>query len=159
MKPSVLLFSALLSTAALSAAAQDIHIPKDVLFDPSITIPERLEVCTMGTDVAASIRRYGPNVVADGAKTGRYVDMAFTEIHAPGGSAWSGPKWLEITGTMRENGKDIAAFRAKRFSTGGAFGVFKGTCGILKRITKAMGQDIAAWLRDPVDGAELGDAQ
>jgi hypothetical protein len=66
---------------------------------------------------------------------------------------------MEVTGTLMQDDQAVAAFRAKRFTTGGAFGGFKGTCSIIGRTTKAIGRDIAAWLQNPVDGAELGDAQ
>ena len=63
-----------------------------------------------------------------------------------------------MVGASRERvNKAIASFRAKRFSTGGAFGVFKGTCSIIGRCTKAIARDISDWLKHPVDGAELGD--
>jgi hypothetical protein len=65
---------------------------------------------------------------------------------------------MTVTGTLTEDDKPVASFRAKRFSTGGAFGGFKGTCSIIGRCTKAIAGDIAAWLKSPVDGAELGDA-
>ena len=85
--------------------------------------------------------------------------MAITEVTAFGGGAWSGAKWMTVKGTLVENDKPIASFRAKRYSTGGAFGGFKGTCSIIGRCTKAIAQIIAEWLKNPVDGARLGDAQ
>ena len=56
-------------------------------------------------------------------------------------------------------GKTVSRFRAKRYSTGGAFAGFKGTCSIIGRCARAVGRDIAAWLEDPKDGALLGEAK
>jgi hypothetical protein len=43
--------------------------------------------------------------------------MAKTEVTAFGGGAWSGAKWMTVKGTLVENDKPIASFRAKRYST------------------------------------------
>ena len=85
--------------------------------------------------------------------------MEITEVHAPGGGAFSGPKWMSVKGELYDRGKQIGSFRAKRYSTGGAFGAFKGSCAIIGRCTKAIGQDIAGWLGAPTQNAQLGDAQ
>ena len=64
-----------------------------------------------------------------------------------------------MKGELYDRGKQIGSFRAKRFSGGGAFGAFKGTCAIIGRCTKTLGQDIATWLAAPTQNAELGDAR
>ena len=91
---------------------------------------------------------------------GHYIDMAITQVHMPGGGAWSGPKWVEVKGTLHEgDGDAVASFRAKRFSTGGAFAIVKGNCIIVRRCARAIADDIALWLTNPIDGAEIGDAR
>ena len=102
------------------------------------------------------MQSYSNVKVSEDSKQGKYLRMAITEVFAPGGGAWSGPKWMTVTGTLVENDQAIASFGAKRYSSGGAFGGYKGTCSIIGRCTKAIAQDIAAWLKSPVDGAELG---
>ncbi len=66
---------------------------------------------------------------------------------------------MEVKGQLMENGQPVASFRAKRFSTGGAFAGFKGTCSIIGRCARAIAEDISIWLKNPVDGAEIGDAR
>jgi hypothetical protein len=120
--------------------------------------------CALETKVPDFIKQFAGDSVelVDAAldpRKGRVLKMEITEVHAPGGGAYSGPKWMTVKGELLENGKPLGSFRAKRFSTGGAFGGFKGTCAIIGRCTKAIGQDIAGWLRSPTRDAELGDAR
>jgi len=66
-------------------------------------------------------------------------------------------KFTKVKGTLYENGKMKAGFTGGRFSGGGFFGVYKGSCSVLGRTVKTIGKDVAGWLKNPVDGAELGD--
>jgi hypothetical protein len=156
------LFALALGCALSASAAEDtIGIPKAVPIAESVDVSQAVRnECQLGEKVSTFLAQFASNVaVSDDTKTGRYLRMEITEVVATGGGAWSGPKWMTVKGTLLENDKAIASFRAKRFSTGGAFGGFKGTCSIIGRCTKAIAEDIAEWLKNPVDGAELGDAQ
>src|SRR4030065_483798 len=64
-----------------------------------------------------------------------------------GVGAWSGAKHVPVEGTLWENGKIKGTFTAMRYSGGGAFGGYKGTCAILGRCVKAIGKDGGGWLR------------
>ena len=140
---------------------ETVTIPAEVPVDPATVVPAAFAECPTGAQVASFLQKGSRRVeIGQVPSDGHYIDMAITEVHMPGGGAWSGPKWLEVMGTLHEGDGDVvASFRAKRFSTGGAFGVFKGNCSIIGRTARAIGEDIAGWLRNPVDGAELGDAR
>ena len=156
------LFAAALCFSMSAAAADEvIYIPKVVPFAENTNVPLAVRnECQLGEKVSEFLTEFAPNVeVSAGPEQTRYLNMTITEVYAAGGGAWSGPKWMTVTGTLKEDDQAVASFRAKRFSTGGAFGGFKGTCSIIGRCTKAIAQDIAEWLKDPVDGAELGDAR
>jgi len=74
------------------------------------------------------------------------------------GNAWLGHrKYTEIKGTLYENGATVASFRAGRRSGGGAFAGYKGSCSVLGRTVKALGRDVANWLKSPVNDDTLGD--
>lgn len=148
-------------SASVFAADDTIGIPNTVPFAQGIDVPDAVRnECQLGEKVSSFLQKDAPNVkVTDNPNQGRYLDMSITEVFASGGGAWSGPKWMTVTGSLLENGKKVASFRAKRFSTGGAFGGFKGTCAIVGRCTKTIAADIAGWLKNPVDGAQLGDAR
>ena len=89
---------------------------------------------------------------------GTFLYMEITHVLGFGGGAWSGPKSVTATGELVQNGEVIGSFTSSRYSTGGAFGGFKGTCSILGRCIQAMGKDIAKWFREPTMDALLGDA-
>ena len=138
-----------------------VTIAAEVPLHPITVAPAAFSECPTGAQIASFLQQGSRHVqVGTVPSEGHYIDMAITEVHLPGGGAWSGPKWLEVTGTLHEGDGDVvASFRAKRFSTGGAFAGFKGNCSIIGRCARAIAKDIAGWLRNPVDGAELGDAR
>ncbi|MEE9608383.1 MAG: hypothetical protein V3U03_11650 [Myxococcota bacterium] len=88
---------------------------------------------------------------------GRVLEMSITHVHAPSGGAFSGPKILTVKGRLLEDGKEISNFTATRYSGGGVFGGYKGTCSIVGRCAKAIGKDISKWLQNPAKDAHLGD--
>ena len=159
--PLSLFVIALFCAMSASAAEDTIGIPRAVPIAENVDVSQAVRnECQLGEKVSTFLAQFASNVtVSDDATKGRYLRMEITEVVATGGGAWSGPKWMTVKGTLLENDKAIASFRAKRYSTGGAFGGFKGTCSIIGRCTKAIAEDIANWLKSPVDGAELGDAQ
>ena len=89
---------------------------------------------------------------------GKILYLEFTNVVGAGGGAWSGAKSVTVRGTLKENGEVIGSFIASRYSGGGAFGGYKGTCSILGRCIKAIGKDVAAWLKNPTMDARLGNA-
>ncbi len=99
------------------------------------------------------------NVVVDGSRAisgADVLDIQIIRLLAPKGGGWSGPKFVTVKGSLKHNGRVVGNFSGKRTSMGGAFGVFKGTCAILGRCTKALGQDIARWLQNPAKNSTLG---
>jgi hypothetical protein len=151
--------------AASPAFAQATKVPRSIPFANNAAVPEAVRnQCELNTKVPEFIAQSAGSSVelVDGPvsrKAGRTLEMEITEVHAPGGGAFSGAKWMSVNGTLYDQGKQIGSFRAKRYSTGGAFGAFKGSCAIIGRCAKAIGQDIAGWLAAPSQNAQLGNAQ
>ena len=163
---AVLIALAVFVLAAMPAAAADTtKILRSIPFAANAQVPPAVrDQCALQTKVPEFIQQAAGSSVelVDGAldrKKGRALVMEITEVHAPGGGAFSGAKWMSVKGELYDKGKQIGSFRAKRFSAGGAFGGFKGTCAIIGRCTKAIGDDIASWLASPTPNAELGDAR
>jgi hypothetical protein len=71
--------------------------------------------------------------------------------------AWFGRKGVTLRGTLRESGKVIGSFNARRRSTGGALGPFKDGCAIFERCAKELADDVAEWLEKPRMDAWLGE--
>jgi hypothetical protein len=146
--------AALLAAPAAQAATQ---IASSIPIAPSAGAsgPVQQE-CQLQTLVPQGIQQAGADVtlVDAPAKGGRWLELTISEVHAPGGGPFSGPKWMTVSGTLRDRGKVIGSFRAKRISTGP-----RSTCGSLAKIATVLGQDIAAWLAAPSMNAEIGDAR
>ncbi len=124
--------------------------------------PKIKDECQLQTKVPKFLKEYSSDVelvASDPGSTGRVLSMRVTQVHAPGGGMFSGPKWMTVTGELHEDGQMLGSFTARRGSGGGAFGGYKGTCSIIGRCAKAIGKDIAAWLKSPGKDARLGDAR
>ena len=85
------------------------------------------------------------------------LTMAIEEVQGAAGGAWSGAKSVVVKGSLSQKGKLLGDFKARRYSGGGMFGGYKGTCAILGRCVKALGKDVAEWLAQPTSQAVLGD--
>jgi hypothetical protein len=146
--------------AALAEGAK-VKVPRTIGFTAESGASDKVKAeCKLETKVTHFLNSFSSQVeLVDGnpGKQGRTLHLEISEVHAPGGGAWSGAKSMSVKGTLRENGKKVASFTAKRFSGGGFLGGYKGTCSIIGRCAKVIGKDIAKWLENPKDGAHLGD--
>jgi hypothetical protein len=153
--------------AAISIAQADTFtVPTDVPFASGVDVTDAVRnECTLQTRLPQFIAEgaeKGVDVVLGDAPaenaTGKVLQLEFTNILGFGGGAWSGPKSVTVSGKLYENGQLIGSFVASRYSTGGAFAGFKGTCSILGRCVKTLGTDIARWLKKPAMDSRLGNA-
>jgi hypothetical protein len=87
---------------------------------------------------------------------GKVLFMEITNVFAPGGGAYSGSKSVIVAGELKEGGELIGSMTVRRHSL---VGMMPGTCSIMKRIVKKLGEDIATWLAAPTMDAELGDLE
>ena len=146
--------AALLAASAAQAATQ---VARSIPIAPSAgATPAVQQECQLQTLVPQAIQTAGGDVTLVDApgKGGRWLELSISEVHALGGGPFSGPKWMTVSGTLRDRGKVVGSFRAKRISTG-----VRSTCGSLAKIATVIGQDIAGWLAAPSMNAEIGDAR
>ena len=149
------LSTTLLLFQANVSAVETVNIPKVIPFDEGSSVPNA-DKCQLGKKLSYYLASYSSSIQISDTHIGtRYIDMKITEVHAPRG-AYSGSKWMAVTGTLMDNGTSVASFRTKRITDGGVFGVFKVTCSIIRYAAKAVARDISDWLDNPVDGALLG---
>jgi hypothetical protein len=149
----------LVSLLIAAGARAGVQVPRTIPFAPTAGAnPKVQQECQVQTQVPAAIQQFGSDVqlVDQPSQGARSLELSITEMHAPGGGPFSGPKWMAVSGKLYDRGKVIGSFRAKRLSTGG---MVRGTCATLGRCAQAIGQDIAAWLNAPTMDAELGDAR
>jgi len=161
-------FIAILSILATTAiaSAQEVQVPAEVKFSTDANVREAVvNECNLQTKLPDFIRTYGKKngvdvVLSDKAlnkkQKGRVLLLEITNVNGAGGGAWSGAKSVNVKGSLYENGKRIGNFTASRYSGGGMFAAYKGTCSILGRCVKTLGSDIAKWLKNPSKDARLG---
>jgi hypothetical protein len=115
--------------------------------------------CKLETKVTRFLDEYSEEVelVDDPSGSKDRLELTITNVNAGGGGAWSGPKSMTVQGQLFQNGKPGPTFTASRYSGGGMFAAYKGTCSIVGRCAKAIGKDIAKWLENPTNDAALGD--
>lgn len=94
---------------------------------------------------------------ASGDTGAQVLTIEIESVQGSAGGAWSGAKDVVITGSLSQNGKELGDFKARRYSGGGMFAGYKGTCAILGRCVKTLGKDVSEWLAHPTPHAMLGD--
>jgi len=95
--------------------------------------------------------------VIDTNGPGNILKLEITHAVSSGNAFIGHRKYTAIRGELFDNGKLLASFTGARNSGGGAFAGFKGSCAVLGRTVKALGNDIATWLKQPSNNAHLGD--
>ena len=163
---AIALLASLFFAAISIAQAETFTVPTKAPFADGIDITDAVrKECMLETKLPQFIvegAERGVDVVLADAPaenaTGKVLRLEFTHILGFGGGVWSGPKSVTVSGKLYENGKVVGSFVASRYSTGGAFGGYKGTCSILGRCIKTLGIDIAHWLESPTMDARLGNA-
>ncbi|HEX2485916.1 MAG TPA: hypothetical protein VHQ66_11480 [Myxococcota bacterium] len=147
----------LLSLAAAGAAAEPVRLSDRVAFAEGSGVTRAVrEECGLERGLPEYVRSAARDVeLVSGAASGpRTLDLHVTEVHAPGGGPFSGPKAMTVEATLREGGRVVATARSRRV-TAEPFG---GTCDQLRKVARAIASDLAAWLASPSKGATLGDA-
>ncbi|MDX8389138.1 MAG: hypothetical protein R8M38_01475 [Mariprofundaceae bacterium] len=153
-------------TFAFSASAADIMVSASIPFAKNASVRDAVRnECQLETKLPHFIQEYAVKndlnveLTSDklNKKRGQTLFVEITHVHASGGGAFSGPKSVSVAGKLFKKGKVVASFTGSRYSSGGMWAGFKGTCSITGRCVKTLGSDIAKWLKNPVDGANLGD--
>jgi hypothetical protein len=148
---------ALALVLAAGAALAATQVASSIPIASSAGASEKVQQsCQLQTLVPQAVQQAGADVqlVDKPGKGGRYLELTISEVHAPGGGFFSGPKWMAVQGKLTDRGKVIGTFRAKRVTTG-----MRSTCGSLAKLSTVIGKDIAGWLAAPSSNAEIGDAR
>lgn len=166
--PCTALLAISLTLPCTSLAAGSITISKQAPYAQQLSVPDAVRAeCGLPAKLPEFVKEnadktYDQVTLAEGvsAKTpGQALALKIVNLSGAGGGAWSGPKFVTVEGTLWENGKVRGTFTATRYSGGGAFGGYKGTCAILGRCVKAIGKDVGGWLLAPGMNTKLGDAK
>ena len=164
MRQFIQAFMIFLLLCASLVMADTITIAKSISFAAdSGASQEVIDECDMQTRLPEYIKKEGKRKVdvelskepLEDAR-GKILHLEISNVYAPGGGAYSGSKSVIVMGELKENGEVIASMSGRRHSM---MGMMPGTCSIMKRITKKLGEDIAGWLAEPTMNAELGDLE
>lgn len=152
-----------LGLLAAPAGAQQLQVQQPVPFAEDNDISDNIKKeCTIQDQLADFVKEFSPTPVVftsgpvDTAH-GEALQLEITDAISLGNPFLGHQKATKVKGTLWRDGKKVASFKARRNSMGGAFAGYKGSCSVLGRTVKAIGEDIGGWLKNPVDGAALGD--
>ena len=151
----------LLSAAAVPADQGKVKVLRTIPFASEAASQKVQDECELQNKVPKFLDAYSERVeLVDGSpgKSGLVLELKITQVHAPGGGAFSGAKYMTVEGVLRDDGRVVGNFTASRYSGGGVWGAYKGTCAIVGRCAKAIGKDIAGWLQNPQKDSKLGNA-
>ncbi|PLY05904.1 MAG: hypothetical protein C0625_11245 [Arcobacter sp.] len=121
--------------------------------------------CTINQQLAEFIKQYAneKGLKVEFKNKPKYNDLKLiveiTDAMSSGGAFRGHNKYVTISGKLVKGKKSYGSFDAARISGGGFWGAYKGSCAVLGRTVKALGQDVSSWLYSPMDGAKLGDTQ
>ena len=145
----------LLSLALAAPGLAATQIAKKIDYHPSSGVTGRVKSeCALSTKIPEILAASIPDVEAVDKPRGRRLLLTIRDVHAPGGGMFSGPKWVTLHGTLKNGGKTLGNFVAKRNALRGG-----GTCNMLNHSVTGSADDIAAWLANPSANANLGDAR
>lgn len=164
--PTLALLSLLLASSL--ASADEIQMARSIPYAEDAEIAGKItRECTLQTQLADFIKEYatkGGHQIrlvdsVDEAAEGKVLVIEIRDAVSEGNAFLGHRKSTSARGKLLENGVEIASFKVRRNSMGGAFAGYKGSCSVLGRTVKIMGQDIAQWLNAPTMDAMLGDLQ
>ena len=155
--------------AGSAVAADTITMAKPVPYADDAMIAGKIKKeCDIQNQLAAYTEEYAreeqklsvkfaDSVQKDSA--GMVLDVHIKDAVSAGNPFIGHRKSTLIAGTLYRDGEVVGNFIGRRNSMGGAFGGYKGSCSVLGRTVKALGQDIAKWLKSPTMDAQLGDLE
>ncbi|WP_296226613.1 hypothetical protein [Ralstonia sp. UBA689] len=102
-------------------------------------------------DVLRKIEKTDNVTIAAGTSAGeaKVLRLQISHVLGVGGGAWTGPKAITVVASLVDGGKVVRQTKINRWTLGGLWGGFKGTCSILERSAIAIGKDLGRWVRNP----------
>jgi hypothetical protein len=150
----------------LNLNGKTIYIKPQIVFTSNSRVSNAIkQECTVPQALAENILKksiaMGINMESKKDIKANDIELKIEIIDAvsSGNAAIGHSKFIVIYGSLVKGNKKYASFKAARHSGGGFFGAYRSSCSVLGKITKALGQDTANWLINPVDGAKLGNVQ
>ncbi|SFN55046.1 hypothetical protein SAMN05216289_13010 [Dokdonella immobilis] len=159
--------TAFLMALGAQAMADPLVIPRPVPYADDAVIAGKIKKeCQIQEQLADYIEeyaredhrlevRFADSVQAQAA--GLVLDVHIKDAVSEGNPFIGHRKSTTVIGKLYRDGELIGSFTGRRNSMGGMFAGYKGSCSVLGRTVRALGEDIAKWLAAPSMDALLGD--
>jgi hypothetical protein len=142
--------------AASATAGGPIKIPRDAPYYDWTMVPTSIlnECPSLGTRLGASLQefsaKYGVKTVfvedVDPGAEGWVFQVQITNVYSRGNWFIGHRKSMAAKGELFLNGESQGIANFTRDSGGGFWGGFKGSCAVLARCSRTLGNDFAKWL-------------
>ena len=139
-----------LGMAAPAAWADDIirTSPQITLREGYVGSPEFMESCDWTREFPARLVEHGMGLVALTDQPldtvpGRTLRVRIIHMRSADGGGFSGPKWAMIRAELYQDGTLLGQFQPYRRT----MTMFRDGCSSLSKISNALAEDTAAWLR------------
>lgn len=161
---TVVAVTALLGRSAF-AAGDTIYMSPLVPFADSTTIARNvIDECSLPERqahwIVEAAKKKGLMVVLDDAaakaQKGKVLEVQIRNAVSSGNAFVGHGKQVSLQGRLFDDGREIGSFTAVRSSSGGFWGGFQGSCAVLGRCLKTLGEDISEWLQAPKLNARIG---
>lgn len=153
-----------MATSGVALADGALEMLREVPFSEDANPREAVRTqCQLQTKLPHFIQAYskelGLRLVDElESKSGdRQLRVTITDVDQRGNWFVGRQAAVEAKGELLQDGKVIGSFRSARSTMGGFVGGYKGTCSFFGRCAKALGKDVAGWLKNPSMNARLGE--
>lgn len=159
MKRIVLLALCLASATAFAGERRKVLLETPVTYASGAGVVERVkDECHIDDllahrvgDALARLNRTGEGTIDVNSAPGdaQVLRLQISYVMGVGGGAWTGPKAISLSADLLDGGKVVRHAKFKRWSVGGVWGAFKGTCSILDRTSLIISKDLRRWVHNP----------
>ncbi len=152
--------AALLPMFAAAGNGQTVILSQVPFAENAMVRSEVRDQCQLDSKVPAYIVQSASGQIITAHElpgTGRTLEIEIVDAAEQGNAFTGRAKSLTLSGELREKGKVVGSFRARRSTTGGVFGQYKGNCSFFYRCAKTLGRDVAQWLNNPTMNARIGE--
>lgn len=159
MKRFLLIALCLASTSVFAGERRQVLLETPVTYAAGAGVVERVkDEChiddMLTRHVGEALRRLNRTgegtIEANGvAGDAEILKLQITYVMGVGGGAWTGPKAISLSADLIDNGQVVRHTKFKRWSVGGMWGAFKGTCSILDRTAVVISKDLSRWVHNP----------
>ena len=149
---------------AINLKGKTIYIRPTAPFAPNSRVRANIkQECTLPEAIASDIAKYASAqglkvVIKNSIKPNEFeLKVQIDQAVSAGNAAIGHNKFVVISGAIVKGKTKYYSFDAARLSGGGYWGAYRSSCSVLGGISRRLGKDVASWLLEPYDGAELGD--